>query len=196
MAIISEWFSTLKQIFSSAGQFYEEETDTSIGGKPIRVALVSLLLSGLISAVYSVVMLPGEMKLMALADILLAPILGIVGIGITAAITHLVGMLVGFKNGYSETFSVFAYATVISPVASLFSFVPILGAFVGLVLFLFAVYVQIKGVQKFQQVSLGKAAISVLLPVVVIALILVVIIFMASTALVALMGSAPAAPPM
>jgi hypothetical protein len=198
MAIISEWFSTLKQIFSSAGQFYEEETDTSIGGKPIRVAVVSLLLSGLLSAAYSVIMLPGEMKAMALLDILVTPIAGIVGIGLSAALTHLVGLLIGFKNGYSETFSAFAYATVISPVASLFAFVPLLGAFVGLVLGLFAVYVQIKGVQKFQNVSLGKAAVSVLVPVLIIIGILLVLSIVAGALFAAMMGAggAPAAPPM
>ncbi|MFQ3308625.1 MAG: hypothetical protein ACI977_000868, partial [Candidatus Nanohaloarchaea archaeon] len=155
MTIISEWFSTLKQIFSSAGQFYEEETDTTIGGKPIRIALVSLLLSGLFSSAYTLVAMPGEMKAMALLDIVITPVAGLIGLGVSAALTHLVGMLLGFKNGYSETFSAFAYATVIAPVAGLLAFVPILGAFVSLVLGIFSVYVQIKGVQKFQEISLG-----------------------------------------
>lgn len=55
MAIISEWTTTLQQIFSSAGQFYENETDTEIGGKPLRIAFVSLLLSGIFSTAYTLV---------------------------------------------------------------------------------------------------------------------------------------------
>ncbi len=49
MAIISEWFSTLKQIFSSASVFFQNETDTSIAGKPIKIAFISLLISGLVN---------------------------------------------------------------------------------------------------------------------------------------------------
>lgn len=195
MAIISEWTTTLQQIFSSAGQFYENETDTEIGGKPLRIAFVSLLLSGIFSTAYTLVIGSASSQLIALADILIAPIAGIISLAISAGLTHLVGMLLGFNNGYSETFSAFAYATVIAPVASLVALVPIAGTFIALVLGLFTVYVQIKGIQKFQQVSLGKAAVSVIIPVLIILAILLVIIFAASAALVALMGST-GAPPM
>lgn len=198
MSVISEWTTTLQQIFSSAGQFYENETDTAIGGKPIKIAFISLLLSGIFSSTYSLLFGAAEVQLIGLLDILIAPIAGIIGLAVSAGLTHLVGMLLGFKNGYSETFSAFAYATVIAPVASLTSLIPIAGIFIALVLGLFSVYVQIKGVQKFQQVSFGKSAVAVLIPAFIIIGILLVLSIVAGALFAAMMGAggAPAAPPM
>lgn len=193
MEIISEWFSTLKQIFSSAGEYYEQETDTDIGGKPLKVAILSGLLSAIITIVPAAITEPSTIA-GALTYLILNPFLTVVGALFSAAITHLAGMLLGFNNGFSETFAAFAYATVVTPVASLFLFVPLIGPFVGLVLAAFAVYVQVKGVQKFQEVSLGKAAIAVLVPVLLIIGVLIVLAFVAGTMFAALMGSG--APPM
>jgi len=194
MAIISDWFNTLKQIFSSTRGFYQGETDTEVGGKPIRIAFVSLLIAGIINSVSSLIVLSGEFQLIALADILLAPLLGIVSIGVQAALVHLMGIILGFKNGYSETFSAFAYATVVAPVTALASIIPVAGPSIGLALGLFALYVQIRGIQEFQDISFAKAAVSVVVPVLIIIGILLVIVFAFSAALVALMGSTGAPP--
>lgn len=195
MAIISEWFSTLKQIFSSARVFFQNETDTSIGGKPIKIAFISLLISGIVNSLSTFLALPGEFRLIALADIFLAPIAGIISIAVTAALTHLVGMLVGFENGYSETFSAFAYTTVIATVATVASLIPIAGIFIALALGLFSLYAQIRGVQEFQNVSFAKAAVSVIVPIIIVLGILLVIIFATSAAIFAMMQGMPTAPP-
>lgn len=194
MAIISEWFSTLKQIFSSARVFFQNETDTSMGGKPIQIAFISLLISGIVNSLSTFLTLSGEFQLIALADILLAPITGIISIAVTAALTHLVGMLVGFENGYSETFSAFAYTTVIATVATVASLIPIAGIFIALTLGFFSLYAQIRGVQEFQNVSFGKAAVSVILPVIIVLGILLAVVLATSAALFAAMQGAPTAP--
>lgn len=195
MAIITEWFSTLKQIFSSASVFFQNETDTSIGGKPIKIAFISLLISGLVNGLSGLLTLSGELQLIALADILIAPVAGIISIAVTAALTHLVGMLVGFENGYSETFSAFAYTSVIATVATVASLIPIAGIFIALALGLFSIYAQIRGVQEFQNVSFAKAAVAVIVPILIVLGILLAIVFATSAALFALMQGSTAAPP-
>ncbi len=196
MAIISEWFDTLKQIFSSARVFYQNETDTSIGGKPIKIAFISLLISGIVNSLRTFLTLPGEFRLVALLDIVIGPIGGIIGLAVIAALTHLIGMLLGFKNGYSETFSAFAYATVVTAVASLASLIPVAGAFIGLALILYILYVVIRGVQEFQNVSFGRAAVAVIVPALILIGILMAIVLATSAAIFAMMQGTPTAPPM
>lgn len=193
MEIISEWFSALKQIFSSAGEFYEQESDTDIGGKPLKIAALSGLVSAIVTMIPVAITEPSAIT-GALIYLVITPIITVIGVLVSAAITHLAGMLLGFNNGFSETFSAFAYATIVTPVANLFLFVPLLGPFVSLVIGLFAVYVQIKGVQKFQDVSLGKATAAVLVPVLILAALFATVMIVASAAFMGMMGST--APPM
>lgn len=85
-----------------------------------------------------------------------------------AGITHLLVMLFGGKEGYHETFKANAYATA----PSLFFIIP----YVGWLAVIYSIIVLIIGIHKRQNISLGRSAAAVLLPIVII-LVLVFLIF-------------------
>lgn len=132
---------------------------------------------------------------------------GIVGLFISSGVLHIFVALLG-GSGYKRTFAVVAYTTAIgllvSAVASVGTVVLsipgaggvtiALGLVVVLIvlgLIVYVLYAQIIGIKQFHDISGRRAAIAVLLPV-IIALILVILMV---GAFIAMMGAAPAQPP-
>ena len=96
--------------------------------------------------------------------LVLAPIAGAVGLLITALITHLlVGLVVGPSNsGFEATFRVASYTSV----TSLLGWLP----YIGWLFTLYRVYLAIVGIREVHSTTTGKAALVVLIPFAVIAL--------------------------
>ena len=103
-----------------------------------------------------------------IANIILGPIFAAIGLFIGAGIFHLLVMLiVGSRNaGFEGTFRVGAYVAVTQLVAWL-SAVPILGILVGIVVFFYSIFLGILGIREVHSTTTGKAALVVLIPVVV-----------------------------
>lgn len=103
-----------------------------------------------------------------LVNIILAPIGVVIGLFIGAGIFHLLVMLVvGSPNaGFEGTFRVGAYITVTQLVAWL-SAIPILGILVGILLFFYSLFLGVVGIREMHSTTTGKAALVVLIPVVV-----------------------------
>ncbi len=104
-----------------------------------------------------------------LTSIILAPIGAAIGLFIGAGIFHLLVMLiVGSPNaGFEGTFRVGAYVAVTQLVAWL-SAIPILGILVGILVFVYSVFLGVVGIREMHSTTTGKAALVVLIPVVVI----------------------------
>ena len=104
-----------------------------------------------------------------LADVLLAPIGGAIGLFLLAAIAHLFVMLfVGEANsGYEATFRVVSYVSV----TSLVNWIPLIGGLVAL----YGLYLAVVGIREMHSTTTGKAALVVLLPIG--ALLLLVLLF-------------------
>jgi hypothetical protein len=102
------------------------------------------------------------------AGIILGPIFAAIGLFIGAGIFHLLVMLiVGSRNsGFEATFRVGAYVAVTQLVAWL-SAVPILGILVAIVVFFYSIFLGIVGIREMHSTTTGKAALVVLIPVVV-----------------------------
>ena len=103
------------------------------------------------------------------ADVILAPIGGAIGLFILAAIVHLFVMLfVGEGNsGFEATFRVVSYVSV----TNLVNWIPIIGGLVGL----YGLYLAVVGIREMHSTTTGRAALVVLLPLG--ALLLLVLIF-------------------
>jgi len=103
------------------------------------------------------------------ADVILAPIGGAIGLFILAAIVHLFVMLfVGeWNSGFEATFRVVSYVSV----TNLVNWIPIIGGLVGL----YGLYLAVVGIREMHSTTTGRAALVVLLPLG--ALLLLVLIF-------------------
>ena len=104
-----------------------------------------------------------------LADVILAPIGGAIGLFVLAAIAHLFVMLfVGDGNsGYESTFRVVSYVSV----TSLVNWIPLIGGLVAL----YGLYLAVVGIREMHSTTTGRAALVVLLPIG--ALLLLVLLF-------------------
>ncbi len=108
-----------------------------------------------------------------IADVILAPIGGAIGLFILAGIAHLLVMLfVGTANpGFESTFRVVAYVSV----TNLVNWIPILGGLLAL----YGLYLAVVGIREMHSTTTGKAALVVLLPIGVILLLVLILVVVA-----------------
>lgn len=178
MSFASEWFETFKRVILEPSQYFEEEKRNDGFGYPLKFAVTSIIITGVISATQISALGMASMGMSEasgitgastffLAGIILiaAPILGILGLLITSAIYHLFVYLLGGREGYRKTLAALEYGTAVSPINSLFSFIPILGSLISLILGIYTLYIEIRAIENFQKMSTGRAALALLLPV-------------------------------
>lgn len=172
MSIVSKWLETAQNVLRSPVEFFSYEERRGGFGYPLKFALISLFLTAVISAVGALIFGAGTGMAeggfaAALATLIGTPIMGIIGLFIGAAFIHLFVYIFGGDFGYSRTFAVLAYATVIAPISALVGLIPVIGGVLGLVVFLYGLYIEIKGIEIFQNLSTGRAAAAVILPAVI-----------------------------
>lgn len=142
------------------------EIATIIGGL-IGLLLVGLLgLSGLSGGQDALDLFGGAAGSIGgfLVSLILAPVIGVIFLFIAAGIFHLLTLLiVGSGNsGFEATTRVVSYSWIYQAVASVVSWIPILGPLIGLVVF---VLLAIPGIREVHNTTTGKAALVVLIPV-------------------------------
>jgi len=178
MSIISEWVDTGRNIITGPAEFFRAERRREGFGFPIKFALLSLIAAAVINAAGAFLFTGGvftERIPAALSILIGTPILGLIGLFIGAGLIHIFVYLLGGEHGYRTTFAVLAYATVLSPIAAVFSLIPFIGGLIGLLIALYGVYIEIKGLEIFQNMSTGRAAAAILLPAVIIFVIVFVL---------------------
>jgi hypothetical protein len=142
----------------------------------IICAEVAAILGGLLG------LLSGHTIGALISAIVYAAIGTTIGLFIVAAIAHLlVTLVIGSLNaGFEATFRVAAY----SFVTALVRWIPIVGALIAL----YGVYLAIVGIREVHQTTTEKAALVVLIPVVVLAVIGVIIAVIAGAAFLSVLG--------
>jgi len=132
---------------------------------------VSAILGGIIAVAFGARGFGG-----LISAIIIGPIIAAVVLFIWAGIIHLLVMLiVGSRNGgYEATFRVFAYAAV-TQLVSWLSAIPILGILISIALAVYGVILSIIGIREVHTTTTGKAALVVLIPVGVLALLGIVL---------------------
>ncbi|MFB6158402.1 MAG: Yip1 family protein [Candidatus Nanohalobium sp.] len=184
--MINRWFEDVKEVVSDPSGFFQD-ADQDGFGYPLKFAAVSLLVSGVLNAVRTALFSgmgqeSGAVAAGAVFGFIGTFIGGLISLLIGAGLIHIVVVLFG-GEGYDKTLSVMEYATAVSPVTALLSFVPILGALAGLLVGLYGLYIQIKGVEIIQDLTTGKAAIAVILPGLIIAALVMVLVFTVGAAM-------------
>ncbi|MFB6209438.1 MAG: YIP1 family protein [Candidatus Nanohaloarchaea archaeon] len=200
MSLIDDWADTFKEVLTSPSEFYESEQRRDGFGFPLKFALINLVISGVIGAIAAGVLgtatsgLAGTPAvsgpILGIVTLVVTPIFGLIGLFISAALVHVFVVLLGGESGYRETLAVIEYASAISPITSLFSLIPVLGGLANVLVGIYAIFIQSKGVQLFKSMSFGRALGAVLLPAVVILLLVVVLVVIFMSAAFASLAAA------
>ena len=137
----------------------------------VSVLLVGLLtfldVPGGVTALFGA---QGDQGLLAfLGGLVVAPIAGVVGVFLTALVTHLLVVLVVGSGhaGFGATFRIVSY----SSVTGLVSWIP----FVGLIFSLYRLYLATVGIREMHATTTGKALLVVLLPAILVLVLVVVV---------------------
>jgi hypothetical protein len=114
-----------------------------------------------------------------IVSVLLAPIIGAIGILIAAGIQQLlVRLIVGSRNsGYEATFRVGSY----TQVTNLVNWIPIIGPLLAL----YGLYLAVVGIREMHGTTTGKAALVILIPFGVVLLVALVVLLIVGVALFA-----------
>jgi hypothetical protein len=146
---------------------------------PIVFAVICSLISAVIGGIIALI---GGGGVGGFISGLIGAVIGVViGLFIVAVIAHLlVTIFIGSSNaGFEATFRVVAYSTV----TRLLGWIPVVGGLISL----YSIYLAIVGIREVHQTTTGKAAMVVLIPVVVFG----VIAFVAGAALLAILALGP-----
>ncbi len=178
MSLLADWLDTAKAVITDPNNFFTGETRRDGFGYPLRFAALSIVITSIISAVtavfYTSAMSGFDAGAIVLAMVA-ALVIGIIGLFIGTVILHIFVYLLGGKNGYRATLAVFAYVTALSPLSAAVSIVPLLGELVAFLISLYGVYLGIKGIENFQDMTTERAAIAVILSAVLLFLISIVL---------------------
>lgn len=173
MGLVSDWIDSAQELITSPAEYFENENRRDSFGYPLKFAVISLLLVGIFSSAQ--VIISGNGVTTALIGLVSSIIGGVIGLFIGAAILHIFVALLGGENGFSETASVVEYVTVFSVVSTAFGLIPVVGGIASLLTFLYGLYAEVKGLEKFQGLSTGRAIAAILLPIVIVTIVAVVL---------------------
>jgi hypothetical protein len=172
MSLLNNWIETARGVLTGPGEFFREEERREGFGFPARFAAVSILASSLLSTVsstvFSALLNPSQFSAISTVQVLLGSLVGgFVFLLVFAGVVHLLVALLGGSEGFKTTFAVFCYSSALYPVSAALGFIPLLGGIVGLLVGLYGVYIQVLGVEEFQRMERSRAAIAVILPILV-----------------------------
>lgn len=127
--MINTFISVLRQ----PAKFFSEMPRTGGIGQPLVFMIVISVISGLVRALLGLTgLLPGLETAMALASIILAPILITIFGFIVAAILFIIWKIMGSEHNFETAYRCIAYGSAISPVTQVLMAIPYLGIVLAL----------------------------------------------------------------
>ena len=184
-----DYIETWKEVILRPADFYRKMPTTGGYAEPLTFAAISYIIYGLLFALFDRGMMENMYGGMGVNGIgfstiitiaISIPIMGIIFLFIGAAILNLIYKLLGGTGTYEGTVRFMSYATAVQ----VLSWIPILGFIVGL----YRIYLYIVGGMSVHNVSMGRSAIAVLLPTVILFLLIMIVAFLIFSA-VAMSGS-------
>lgn len=153
---------------------------------PTVFALICLVIGGVLSGIRALVF-DGAGFGGLVGAIILTPTIGLIGIAIWAGIMHLLTILLvkPSNSGFEATYRVSAYT---APLSSLVSWVPLIGPLVGLVVTLYALYLEVVGIREMHGTTTQNAALVVLIPAAILFAIGLCLVVTVGLAILAVLG--------
>jgi hypothetical protein len=126
--------ATVKQVLMAPAGFYRNMPKGGGFGDPLVFGVVLGVVSGLIQAVLGLLHLGAVGSVwMALASIVLAPVMIVLGSFIGGAILFVIWKLMGSNEDFETAYRCGAYASAITPITTVVGIIPFVGPLVGLV---------------------------------------------------------------
>lgn len=193
MSLLSQWLGTARSVILSPSETLESESRDSGFGYPFKFMLVSLAFAGVLNTAAraaSAATTPGLTA--SAADLGLYFVGSVVGgpvvLALLAGLIHVFAYLLGARKGYSRTLAAISYGTAVAPVAALFTLVsavlPLLGILSALIS-LWALQIQARGIQHFHGISVNRATLAVLMPLIIVVVAAWAAVFVAFQSLMA-----------
>jgi hypothetical protein len=157
-----DYIETWKEVIQRPSDFYRRMPTTGGYVDPLTFAAISYVIYGLFSGIFRSGMFgaSGFSISAALATAIMTPILGIIFLFIGAAIFYAIYKVLGGTGSYEGTVRFISYAS--APMV--LSWIPLIGLIAGI----YGIYLYIVGGMSVHNVSMGKSAIAVLLPTILI----------------------------
>ncbi|MBI4018804.1 MAG: YIP1 family protein [Candidatus Aenigmarchaeota archaeon] len=146
----------IKLVLTNPDKFFVSVKKEEGYGEVIKYTAVLSIVGSLLGMSISSLIASFDIVAIILTS-LIVPVFFIIIQFIAAAITHILVILAGGKNGYSQTLKAGMYAT--TPVY-LVGFLPL----VSIIAALYSIYLNIKGLSVLQNISMGRAAAVILVP--------------------------------
>ncbi len=135
------------------------------------ISIVSIALNYFLSSQYSAMLARfGLPSALGIAIILVIWLFGLIFSFIAVGFFHIFVYLLGGKEGFTNTYKAFAYA---STPSSLLGWIP----FIGIIFSLWSLYLEIKGISVLQNMGMGRALAVILIPIAIIAIIIFLLFY-------------------
>ena len=195
---IDEFIGTWKKVMTTPGDFFREMPTSGGYAEPLKFAVINYIIAGIgmtLVSIFIALLLPmasfwpgsafsfGSAFSLgsALTNIIVTPIVGIIGLFIGGAILYVCFKIVGGSGSYEGTVRIFSYTSAVNAV----SWIPILGWIVAL----YALYLGIVGGTFVHNITTLRSAIAIFIPIIVAAIIFALLIAMLGVALFTAFGT-------
>lgn len=198
MSLINDWIKASRYLLTETEDFLSSEARRDSFEFPLRFALISAILTVIASIVSIAVsvtftILSGENRMLLtilsgiettrLILIAISPIIGVLTILLAlllfSGFVHVIVYVIGGRSGYKNTLAALCYSTAPLPLSAAASMIPLAGSLASIVISMYGLYIQVKGLESFQDLTTARAALSVILPILTIAVALILLILLA-----------------
>lgn len=185
MSITNYWIESVKKLVKQPTEFFDQVEERGNLQFALSFAAISGAVGAFLSGVIASTGYLGE-PLAILFILLLAPILGlivgVIGLLINAGLIHIAVYLFG-ERGFTRTSEAVTYATAAN---ALLAWIPFLGP---LLAFIAVIFLEVKGLKQFHNLSTGKALIAAFFPIILgfVAIVAITALFLGG--MTALMGT-------
>ena len=185
-----DYFKTWKEVMLRPSDFYREMPTSGGYSEPLTFAAISYIISGLLTVIFIRGLHIGDMYgvdssefsfSMLLTAVIMTPISGIIYLFIVGAIFYITYKVLGGTGSYEGTVRFMSYASAILVV----SWIPLL----NLIAWIYGIYLYIVGGTFVHKVSMGKSALAILLPYILVILLTIILLAIIITAVIAFFGS-------
>jgi hypothetical protein len=176
-----DYIETWKDVVQRPSDFYKNMPTTGGFADPLTFAAISYIIYGLLNALFNRGMSMGSISgasefnlSIMLISMIVMPILGIIVLFIGGAILHMLYKFLGGTGSYEGTVKFMSYATAVTVI----SWIPFIGWIIGI----YGIYLNIVGGTFVHNVSMGKSAIAIITDLIL----LTIVAFLAAMAIASL----------
>ncbi len=188
--MINTWVNGIlkpKQTFAS------EKANAKLG-KGIINYIIAGLISGIIAWIVAMIapgLLPGGPTAAAaigIATVIISPIMAVIGSLIGIGIVWIFAKLFGGKGTYTSLYYLVSIVAVPFAVLNIVQYIPAVGPILGLLVGLYALYIYVLAVMSSQELTMGKAILAVVVPIIIVAIIVAILVVIAGIAILGALG--------